>query len=93
VIPALFGLAFSGLGLLGKKIESLQKHTVYGAILLAIFGLFSTLNGFIAMFQLFQGVPVEKSSAAIAQGSMFVVCFLYLYFGIRSILRNHSLPR
>lgn len=88
VIPGLFGLVFTGLGYAGKKMESLKKHTAYAALLLGIFALFSTLNGFLSMYQVFQGVPVEKSTAAIAQGAMFIVCFLFLYFGIRSFLRN-----
>ena len=90
VIPFIYGLAFSGLGYLGKKIESLQTHTAYATLLLGVFALFSTLNGFISMYQLFQGVPVEKSTAAIAQGAMFIACFLFLYFGIRSLLRNRQ---
>jgi len=88
VISFLFGLTFTGLGYLGKKFISLQKHTAYAALLLAIFALFSSLNGFISMYQMFSGLPVEKSTAAIAQGTMFVACFLFLYFGIRSLLRN-----
>lgn len=88
IIPAIFGITFTALGFFGKKIDAMEKHTAYAALLLAIFALFSTLNGFVSMYQLFQGLPVEKSTAAIAQGAMFLACFLFLYFGIRSILRN-----
>ncbi|MGF1670945.1 MAG: hypothetical protein ACFCU6_10875 [Balneolaceae bacterium] len=88
LLSVITGTAFAGLGILGQKIESMRKHFIYAALLLAILTLFSTISGFVSLFRLVQGIPVERSSASIAQGTMFIICFLFVYFILRSLFRE-----
>ena len=91
-IPVLFGFVLILLSQIGKRVQGLGKHANIASILLAIMGLFSTLNGFLALIQQNQPGADENSTVIIAQGSMFIICFLYLFFAIRVSMRRSSKP-
>lgn len=86
LIPAFFGIVFTGLGYLGNKKENLRKHTMHAALLLAILGLGGSFGGLISMIGALGGEMPERQAAAIGQAIMAVVCIVFLVAGIKSFI-------
>lgn len=86
LIPSLFGLVFIGLGFLGTRSESLRKHTMHGAILLAILGLGGSFGGLINLIRAIGGTMPERLEATIAQAVMAVICIIFVIAGIKSFI-------
>jgi len=91
-IPPLFGLVFILLSQIGKRVRGMHKHANIASILLAIMALFSTLNGFLALIRQNQPGPDDNSTVILVQGTMFIICFLYIFFAIRVYMRRPSEP-
>ncbi len=87
LIPALFGIVFGGLGVLAKRSESLRKHAMHAALLLAILGLGGSFRGLVSILDLiFSGVTPERMPAAIGQALMAVLCIVFIVAGIKSFM-------
>lgn len=86
LIPAFFGVAFGALGMLGKRSESMRKHAMHAALLLAILGLGGSFGGLIALFGMLGGETPDRLNAVIAQSVMAVLCILFLVAGVRSFI-------
>ncbi|TVQ65835.1 MAG: hypothetical protein EA360_07810 [Balneolaceae bacterium] len=86
LIPAFFGIAFGGLGMLGKRSESMRKHAMHAALLLAILGLGGSFGGLMALFGMIGGESPERLNAVIAQAVMAVLCIFFLVAGVRSFI-------
>ncbi len=87
LIPAFFGVAFGGLGILAKRSEKMRKHAMHGALLLAILGLGGSFGGLTAMTGfIFGGDEPERMSAAVSQSVMAVLCIFFLAAGIKSFI-------
>lgn len=86
LIPAFFGIVFAGLGFLGNKSESMKKHAMHAALLLAILGLAGSFGGLISMIGAIAGEMPERPAAAIGQAIMAVVCIVFLVAGIKSFI-------
>ena len=93
LIPAFFGLAFVGLGILGDKSESMRKHSMHAAILLAILGLGGSFTGLINVFGVLGGQVLEQPVAAYAQAIMALICIFFIIAGIRSFLEARKNPK
>lgn len=86
LIPSFFGIAFAGLGFLGNKSESMKKHSMHAALLLAILGLVGSFGGLISMIGAIGGQMPDQPAAAIGQALMAVVCIVFLVAGIKSFI-------
>lgn len=85
LIPAVFGVLLALCGFLAWKKESLRKHLMHGALLVALLGLIGTFFS--------PGIRGAISSGHIADGtsftaqiSMAAVCLLFLILGIKSFI-------
>jgi hypothetical protein len=85
LIPAFIGTVFVLLGLLGRK-ESLRKHTMHAAMLLALLAIGGTFRGVLALFAWFGGTAPERPMAVVAQAVTALLCVLLLAGGIRSFI-------
>lgn len=87
LIPSLFGIAFIGLGLLARKSDDMQKHSMHAAMLLALLGVGGSFTGLRQITSALLGgdMPVRFTAAA-SQATMAVLCILFLIFGIKSFI-------
>lgn len=86
LIPAFFGVAFGGLGMLAKRSESMRKHAMHAALLLALLGLGGSFGGLIAIIGAIGGTMPDRPQAAISQAIMAVLCIIFLVTGIKSFI-------
>lgn len=87
LIPAFFGVVFGGLGMLAKRSESMRKHAMHAALLLALLGLGGSFGGLIAILNLiFTGTTPERLNAAIGQALMALLCIVFIVAGIKSFI-------
>ncbi len=86
LIPAFFGIAFVGLGVLGAKKESMRKHAMHAALLLAILGIFGSFGGLINVFGVLGGAELERPAASIGQAIMAVICIFFVVAGVQSFI-------
>ena len=87
LIPSLFGFVFIGLGLLSKKSDNLQKHSMHAAVLLALLGLGGSFTGLRQIIVVLLGgdMPVRFTAAA-SQAVMAVLCILFVILGVKSFI-------
>lgn len=87
LIPSLFGIVFIGLGLLARKSDDMQKHSMHAAMLLALLGLGGSFTGLRQITSAFLGgkMPVQFTAAA-SQATMAILCIFFLIFGIKSFI-------
>lgn len=75
LIPAFFGIIFVLLGQLAEK-ESLRKHVMHIAVLIALLGLVGSLMGGIDIFTL----------AGISRSLMALLCIVYIVLAVKSFI-------
>jgi drug/metabolite transporter (DMT)-like permease len=85
LIPTFFGIVFLVLGVAARK-ESWYRHSMHGAAVLALLGLFGSAGGLLNVFYMLGGSSVERPDAAIAQAIMAVLCIIYLIAAVRSFI-------
>lgn len=93
LIPSFFGFVFIGLGLLGNQSDSLRKHAMHGALLLAVLGLGGSFGGLINIISAIGGTMPERFEASVAQAVMAVICIIFLIAGVKSFIdarKNNS---
>jgi len=86
LIPAFVGIAFVGLGILGIKKESMRKHVMHAALLLAILGIGGSFGGLINVLGVLGGNELERPNAAYAQAIMAIICIYFVIAGVRSFI-------
>lgn len=86
LIPAFFGIAFIGLGVLGVKKESMRKHVMHAALLLAILGIGGSFGGLVNVLGVLGGNELERPNAAYAQAVMAIICIYFVIAGVRSFI-------
>jgi hypothetical protein len=92
LIPAFIGAAFVALGLLGRR-ESLRKHMMHVAMLLALLAIGGTYRGVNGLIAWASGTTPERPMAVVAQVITAVLCLLLLIGGIRSFVAARKAPR
>ena len=92
LIPTFFGLAFVGLGLLGNKSESMRKHSMHAALLLAILGLGGSFGGLMSVFGALGGGELKRPAASYGQAIMALACIFFLIAGVRSFIEARKKP-
>lgn len=93
LIPAFFGIAFIGLGVLGTKKESMRKHSMHAALLLAILGLGGSFTGLMNVFSVLGGEVLARPEAAYAQAAMALICIFFIVAGVRSFIEARKMPK
>lgn len=86
LIPAFFGIVFAGLGFWGNSSESMRKHTMHAALLLALLGLAGSFSGLMALIAALGGTMPERMAAVVSQSIMAVLCIIFLIAGIKSFV-------
>lgn len=86
LIPAFFGIAFIVLGAIGINKESMRKHVMHAALLLAILGVGGSFGGLISVLGVLGGSELERPAAAYAQAIMAIICIFFIVSGVRSFI-------
>jgi len=92
LIPAFFGIAFVALGWLGGKKESMRKHAMHAALLLAILGLGGSFGGLLQVIGQVGGGVLERPAAAYAQAIMAIICIFFVAAGVKSFIDARKNP-
>jgi len=79
LIPAFFGIVLAGLGIAARAKESLRKHLMHGAVIVALLGFIATAGRLLSRVSELTATP-----AVISQAIMATVCFLFVVLAIRS---------
>lgn len=85
LIPAFFGIVFIILGRLAEK-ESLRKHVMHAALLLALLGVIGSFTGLLDMISWLGGNGDVNLLAAGARALMALLCIGYLVLGVKSFI-------
>jgi hypothetical protein len=85
LIPAFIGAVFVLLGLLGRK-ESLRKHVMHVAMVVALLAIGGTFGGITGLLAWMGGTPPDRPLAVVAQTITAVLCILLLAGGIWSFI-------
>jgi hypothetical protein len=86
LIPSIAGIPFLLLGLVALK-DSLRKHAMHLAALLAVVACAGTARGLAGTMRLVMGQPVERPIAQVVQAMMSVLCALFVILCIRSFIQ------
>jgi len=79
LIPAFFGLLFLILGVASRMKDSLRKHLMHAAALVALIGLLAVGGRLLSKIG-----ELTMSAAVISQLAMAAVCLIFLVLAIRS---------
>ena len=85
LIPAGFGVVLGVLGLLARK-ESIRKHVMHVAAMVALLGFLGAARGFAQLPALLSGGDVERPVAVWAQVAMAVLCLTLEILYVRSFI-------
>jgi hypothetical protein len=83
LIPAFFGLVFSGLGYYGRH-EHTRKTAMHLAMGVALVGILGSVRGLLGLPALLTGGEVARPAAVISQSVMALLLMWYLWMGIQS---------
>ena len=79
LIPSFFGIALAGLGLAANAKESLRKHLMHGAVVVALLGFIATAGRLLSRLSELTATP-----AVISQAIMAAVCLVFVILAIKS---------
>ncbi len=79
LIPAFFGVVLFILGLLAQSKESLRKHLMHAAIVVALLGFIMPVGRLVSKM-----AELTMSAAVVSQIAMAVVCLAFVILAIRS---------
>ena len=85
LIPCAFGVLFLLLATLSRK-ESLRKHVMHAAVLVALLALLGTAKSLAYLPDLFRGTS-EKPAAVITQSLNAGLSLLYIILAVRSFIQ------
>lgn len=87
LIPAFFGLVIAVLGAFAKSNESMRKHLMHGALLVALIGFIVPAYRLLSM-----GSALSLSPAVVSQAAMALLCLIFLVLGIQSFVNARRSP-
>lgn len=79
LIPAFFGIVIAVLGALAQSKESLRKHLMHGALLVALIGFIVPTVRLLS-----SASKLTLSAAVVSQAAMALLCLLFLIIGLQS---------
>jgi len=91
LIPAFFGIAFAGLGALGRK-DRFRVPAAYGGIVLSVIGLLGSVSGIPKVIAYLAGGEVARPAASIAQSIMALVLLVLVVRLLKFVVaeRRHA---
>jgi hypothetical protein len=91
LIPAFFGIAFAGLGALGRK-DRFRVPAAYGGIVLSVIGLLGSVSGIPKVIAYLAGDEVARPAASIAQSIMALVLLVLVVRLVKFVVaeRRHA---
>lgn len=89
LIPTFFGIPMFFLGYFGDR-ESVRKHLMHAAAILALLGFFGSMSGLPDVLTMLGGGSVARPEAAIARALMAIICLMFLVFAVRSFIAARS---
>lgn len=81
LIPAFFGVVLFILGLLAQRKDSLRKHLMHVAIVVALLGFIMPVGRLVSKM-----AELTMSAAVVSQIAMAVVCLIFVILAIRSFV-------
>ena len=81
LIPAAFGIVIAGLGLVAWAKESLRKHLMHAAVVVALLGFLATAGRLIPRLG-----ELTASPAVISQVLMALICLTFVVLAVRSFI-------
>lgn len=85
LIPAGLGVLMLGAGLIARR-ETLRRHAMHGAIVVALLGLIGSAGGIGGAVQWIAGDVVERPVAVMLQTATAVLCAAFIVMAIRSFV-------
>lgn len=79
LIPAFIGVLLALLGLLSQAKESLRKHLMHAAVVIALLGFIATAGRLVSRLS-----ELTASPAVVSQAATAIVCLAFVIFAIRS---------
>ncbi len=92
LIPAIFGVVFLLLGIIGEK-ESRRMIAMHVAQLLALLGIIGSFTGILNVISWLGGNQEVNMFAASVQALMALLCIGYLVIGIKSFIDARRSPK
>src|SRR5262245_350098 len=86
LIPAAIGSLILLCGVLAIVKESLRKHAMHIALVIALLGFLGTVMGVVKLFTLIAGGSVERPLAVVSQSLTALLCIVFIIFGVRSFI-------
>lgn len=87
LIPAFFGLVIALLGAFAKSNESMRKHLMHAALLVALIGFIVPAYRLLSM-----GSGLSLSPAVVSQAAMALLCLIFVVLGIQSFVNARRSP-
>ncbi|NNE99794.1 MAG: hypothetical protein HKN25_12305 [Pyrinomonadaceae bacterium] len=81
LIPAFFGIVLMILGHLARAKDSLRKHLMHAAVIVALIGFLASAGRLLSKI-----TEITLSAAYISQITMAAVCFLFIAVSVRSFI-------
>ena len=81
LIPSVFGVLMAMFGAIAMAKESLRKHMMHAAVIVALLGLIATSARLLPRIGEFTGTPAQLSQLSTA-----LVCLAFVIFAIRSFI-------
>lgn len=79
LIPAFFGIVIAACGLIARSSESMRKHLMHVAVVIALLGFILTAGRLVMKLS-----DLSLSAAVVSQVSMAAVCLVFVILAIRS---------
>lgn len=92
LIPAFFGIVFVILGMIGDRKESMRKHMMHAALLLAVLGVLGSFGGLMNVLRVLGGTELSSPAASYAQALMALICIFFIVAGVRSFIEARKQP-
>lgn len=86
LIPSVIGGLILICAILAIFKESLRKHAMHAALLIAVLGILGTAMGVLKLFSLIAGGSVERPLAVVSQSLTAFLCLVFIIFGVRSFI-------
>lgn len=86
LIPAFFGVPIFILGLVAQK-ESIRKHVIHGALVVALIGVVGSVDGIPKLVAMALGNDVVRPAAVIVKSIMALILIVYIIMGINSFVQ------
>jgi len=85
LIPAFFGLLFLIAGLLARR-ETLRKHAMHAASLLALVAIMGTVGGVADLIRVISGNMEINATAAASKSAMAILSIIYFILCLKSFI-------